>query len=180
MPKSKTKSCKPKSCKPSQSIEETFYLEQLNKHLSTKELQPIKKKIYRNRKIECKAYKDMLTFINQLDQKFDKSKMDVRDPNKIKKVLKQDIFIGSGFQTKIKQLHNNYVTANNNTASISQSHLKSIPLETTLEELPIATNLNNIRVNQLNEPAPKKKLNIHDCTCDISNISNYSSSVLLL
>ena len=170
MPRSKTDPYKP-------SIQEIFYRERLKELLIKKESRPIKKKKYGRSKIECKAYKNMFIVAAWLDKKFKHWKQLTNNTLSYRKILKRDLFMGSNFQGQINQLRGIHTIINNTTTT--SIPLKSTPLGVILEENPIVTEINNIIVNPSNEPAPKQELNTYGPVCDISNITCYSSGILL-
>ena len=124
-------------------------------------------------KIKRKDYINAFLFIKALDLKLSYGKRNIQSLPYRRHLSDSQFPLGGFLKKYIDTLHNeSYIT---DTLSI----YKTIPLEIPLEENPIVTDINNIIVNPLKEPAPKQELNTYGPVCDISNITCYSSGILL-
>ena len=187
MPKSKKR--KKSKIKRELPVEIEFYNKQLKDGLHDREWSVIKANLYNKRRIHCQSYEDMCMIARWLAARFRrKEPMRRRFPKKM--MLKHNSFMGNSNEIATNQLNdayniNNYDTTTNiSVESYNMQHIyKELPLTETgiySEDNCIITALNNIIVTPLNETSAKKELNIYDCSFSISNITYYSSSVLLL
>ena len=162
-------------------VEVVFYSKKLKDSLHSKQWSNIKLAMYYKRKILCHQYESIKDLIQQLSSKF-------RSQNTSKKVRKKRIkpkcnpFFGNSNEVAAEELNQSFDNYNLQESVIEQNKIIVNHQLTTQyqEENTIVADLNNIIVNPVqDEQSIKKDINIYDCNIDISNITCYSSKILL-